>query len=101
MGIQENRGGVPHVFTASIDTTGRKHDFKQFSKFLQVTTITFPLRLYFSEEDFTANANYIPVPIAADTNPWGWEGPAEVSEVWLKGIGGTAVVTLVAFLRRG
>lgn len=101
MSILEQRGGVPHVFRADIDTTGRKHDFRQMAKYIQVQAVTNPVRLYFSLDDYTNDVNYLAVPVAAATHPWGWEGPAEVSEIWLKGDGGTSSVQLVAFLRRG
>lgn len=101
MSLAEVRGGIPHVFRADIDTTGRKHDIKQFTKGLQVFAVTNPVKVYFTEADFNADQNYVLVPVAAAATPWGWEGPAEVTEVWLKGSGGTSTVTLVAYLRRG
>lgn len=101
MSLAEHRGGIPHVFRDSITTTGRKHDIKQFTKYLQVYAGTNPAKLYFSKADYDADKNYVDIPVAAAATPWGWEGPAEVSEVWLKGNGGTSAVVLVAYLRRG
>jgi len=101
MSVAEVRGGIPHVFRADITTTGRKHDFRQFAKYLQIQTADNPVKVYFTKADFDGDKNYIEVPVAAAATPWGYEGPAEVSEVWMKGSGGTAGVVLVAYLRRG
>jgi len=98
----ETRGGHPHVFRESIDTTGRGHAFTFTSKYLKISAATNPCRMYFTEADFTANANYVVVPVAAAATPHGeWEGPIEASQIWLKGDGGTSAVELVAFQRRG
>lgn len=101
MSVLQTRGGWPHVFRAGIDTTGRKHDFKMVSTYLKVVAVTNPAKMYFTEADFTADTNYVSIPVAAAATPWGWEGPAEVPGVWLKGDGGTSAVELVAFQRRG
>jgi hypothetical protein len=102
MSLVQTRGGFPHVFRASIDTIGRKHDFPFVSLWLCIRTKTAPVRVYFTEADFTANANYILVPVPAADTPHGeWKGPLEVDQVWLRGDGGTAAVELVAAQRRG
>jgi len=102
MSLVQTRGGYPHVLRAAIDTTGRSHDFPSSSIWVRIRTTLFPVRVYFNEEDFTANANYIQVPVPAAETPHGeWSGPLEIDKVWLKGIGGTASVELVAAKRRG
>lgn len=102
MSVLEGRGGVPHVFTATIDTTGRIHQFPFMCKYLQIRVITNPCKLYFTEDDFNDDANYVTVPVPAADAPYGeWQGPVEASKVWLKGSGGNSVVELVAYQRRG
>lgn len=102
MSVVEGRGGYPHVFRATIDTTGRGHRFPFTSKYLKIRVATNPCKMYFTEADFTADANYVVVPVAAAATPHGeWEGPLEASQVWLKGDGGNSAVELVAFQRRG
>lgn len=102
MSIAELRGGFPKVFTAAAVPTGGRHfDFRQFTKYLQIYTTGNPAILFFTEADFTAGTNGVAVPIAAATHPWGWEGPADVCEVWIKGDGGNAAITIIAYLRRG
>ena len=101
MSLAESRGGWPHIFRESITTTGRKHQFPFICKHLTMRAVTYPCRVYFTEADFTANVNYILVPVAAAETPHGqWSGPVEAHTVWLKGLGGTAVLELVAFQRR-
>ena len=102
MSVVSNRGGFPHVFRATIATTGRKHRFPFMAKFLKIRAATNPCKVYFTEADFDAGTNYISVPVAAAETPYGeWEGPAEVAQVWLAGDSGNSVIELVAFECRG
>jgi hypothetical protein len=103
MSIMESRGGAPHVFRDTIDNSaGRMHQFPFVSKHLQVRAASNPCKLYFTEEDFTADANYVVVPVASTSTPNGeWVGPVEASKIWLKGSGGSSTIELVAFQRRG
>jgi hypothetical protein len=102
MSIVEGRGGYPHVFRAAIATTGRDHQFPFTSKFLKIRAADYTCKVYFSEVDYTNDENYIVVPVAAAETPHGeWEGPVEISKVWLKGVTGTSNIELVAFQRRG
>lgn len=93
MSLMEIRGGIPDIFRATITSTGRYHKFKGTSKYLKVVTDETGVKLYFSEEDWTNDENYI-----GPHNEW--EGPVEASEVWLRGDGADSEVELVAFLRR-
>jgi len=102
MSVLEGRGGYPHVFRGTITTAGRAHQFPFVTKFLKVRAATNACQLYFTEADFTNGENYVVVPVAAAETPYGeWEGPVEVSKVWLKGLVGSSEVELVAFQRRG
>jgi hypothetical protein len=102
MSVLESRGGAPHVFRDTIDTSGRVHAFPFVSKYLKVRAATNPCKLYFTEADFTADANYVVVPVAGTSTPNGeWEGPVEATRVWVKGSSGNSAIELVAFQRRG
>ena len=102
MSVMQGRGGVPNIFRESITVAGREHRFPFTSFYMIVRTATFPCKLFFTKKDFDADVNYILVPVPANQTPHGlWEGPVEATEVWLKGSGGTAVVEVVSFQRRG
>lgn len=103
MSVMTARGGVPHVFRATIDSTsGRLHSLPFTCNYLIIRVATNPCKLYFSQADFDADENYVLVPIAAAATPNGeWAGPVEVGDVWLRGSGGNSAVELVAFQRRG
>lgn len=97
-----NRGGVPHVYRADVTTGGVYHNFKLWSKYLVIRVTDNPCRVFFTEADFTAGKNYIEIPIPSASTPNGeWSGPLETEGVWLRGVGGTAKVELVAMQRRG
>lgn len=103
MSLVEGRGGHPHIFSATVDNSdGRHHRFGFTSKYLIIRASTNPCKVYFSEADFTADENFITVPIAAAATPNGeWRGPFEANQIWMKGSGGNSGVQLVAFQRRG
>jgi hypothetical protein len=103
MSVLTVRGGTPHVFRDTVtNTAGRVHSLPNTSLFLIIRVATNPCKLYFTQADFDADANYILVPIAAAVTPNGeWKGPVEIDKVWLKGSGGNSVVELVTFQRRG
>jgi hypothetical protein len=96
MSILETRGGYPHVFRETITTGGRSHRLPFIIKYLKIKAKTNPLRLYFTEDAYTADANYVEVTVAD-----GWEGPVEIGQLWFKGVGGDSDIELVAFQRRG
>lgn len=102
MSVLEGRGGIPHVFREAIATTGRMHQFPFVAKHVKIRAATNVCRMYFTEADFTADANYVVVPVASASTPYGeWEGPVEASQIWLRGVSGSSDVELVAFQRRG
>lgn len=96
------RGGIPHVFRETIATVGRYHAFPWIIKYLQIRVSSNPCKLFFSLEDFTNDVNYIQVPVASTTTPYGeWQGPVEANGIWLKGVTGDSNIELVAYQRRG
>ena len=102
------RGGIPVVRRVDADTTGRKVRLPFYLLFLKIRNKgANPARLYFTEEDYTANENYVVIPVEDQKTPWGqWEGPVETSEgpradIFVRGVGGTTTLEIVLFQRRG
>lgn len=105
MGLVQSRGGFPQVWQGTVGTTGAFTRPKGQTSHIQVMAVTNPVRVYFREDDFNADVNFILVPVAAATHPWGWEGPAElgalpVHKIWFRGVGGNSDVTAVFYLRK-
>jgi hypothetical protein len=101
-------GGIPHVVRDTFDTTGRRVKLPFFTSYMIVRNKGSNVaRLYFTEADYTDDVNYVEIPVAAATDPHGeWQGPVETahdkySDVFLRGVGGSADIELVAFQRRG
>lgn len=117
MGLIQLRGGAPAVSRPTVDTTGRLHrlPFETFWLKLRNKGANV-VRVYFTLADFTGDTNYVELPVAAATHPYGeWEAPVELipdqtvtaaqttveKGIWMKAIGGNSVIELVAFQRRG
>lgn len=65
------------------------------------------VRMYFTAADFTADANYVELPVAAATAPHGeWNAPVEVNSagerdgIWFKAASADTNIELVGFQRR-
>ncbi len=102
MGLAQVRGGIPHVFRADIDITGRKHTLPFYTNYLKIRASGSPCRVYFTQANFDADEDYVYAPMPSASQPYGeWDGPVEADDIWLKGEGGTSTVELVAFQRRG
>ena len=112
MSVLTARGGVPHVVRDTIDTTGRRVQLPFYTLFLIARNkdTTNACKLYFTQDDFDNDENYVELPIAAAATPHGeWAGPVETggddmggrNDVFLRASAGTAAVELVAFQRRG
>lgn len=54
------------------------------------------VRVYWSEADFTADANFVTILPGAEL-----EGPAEVKELWLRSEVGAPVAEIIFYVRRG
>jgi hypothetical protein len=108
MNAVQLRGGVPSVLRESVDVTGRAYNFPFPIWHLKMRNGgANVVRCYFTAEDFVADANYVVLPVASATFPYGeWEGPVEADKfcefsIWLKAIGGSSAVEIVGFQRRG
>ncbi len=103
MTLLQTRGGIPDVFRDTIDATGRKHQVPFFFNFIVarnkgVATV----RLYFAQDDFDADANFVELIGPAAASPFGeWLGPVEGDNYFLRTESGTASVEIVVFQRRG
>ena len=101
-------GGIPHVVRETFTTTGRKVHLPFFICYLVVRNKGAAVgRLYFTEADYTNDANYVEIPVAAAADPHGeWQGPVETDhdthgDIYVRGNLGSTAVELVAFQRRG
>ena len=109
MSVVQTRGGVPYVLRDTIDGTGRKVKFPFYISHLKVRNKGSggTVRIYFTQADYTADANYVEAPIASAITPYGeWEGPVESTagdheSIWVKSAAGSNAIELVAFQRRG
>lgn len=103
MSVATVRGGVPHVFRDTIDGTGRKHKLPHYALYLVIRVQAgSDCKLYFTEKDFDDDVNYVLVPAPTAATPHGeWQGPTEISDVWLQSTGASSGVELVTFQRRG
>ena len=108
MSVVQTRGGIPYVLREVIATTGRKVRLPFHISHLKIRNKGANIvRLYFTEPDFTGDLNYVEVPVASATYPYGeWEGPVETAigdhdSLWLKAITAGVAIELVAFQRRG
>ena len=102
------RGGVPVIRRITVDTSGQKVRLPFYLLFLKIRNQgANPARVYFTEQDFDNDENYIVVPIIAAETPHGeWEGPVETHEgaranIYVRGDGGSTDLEIVLFQRRG
>ncbi len=103
MSVLTVRGGVPHVFRASIDGTVREHMLPSDCMYLIARNKgAVVLRMFFTKEDATNDENYVELPVASAILPFGeWHGPVEADHLWFKSTGAASEVEVVSFQRRG
>jgi hypothetical protein len=109
MSVMTVRGGIPYVLRdAAVSAAGRKVRLPFLIHSLIIRNVgAVAAKLYFTEADFNADTNYVTIPVASATYPYGeWAGPVETAngdheDLWLKGDAGVASIELVAFQRRG
>ena len=110
MSVLTVRGGVPVVRRETITTTGQKLTLPFYTLFLVARNKGANVcRLYFTEDDFDANENFVELDVAAAATPHGeWAGPVETvadnttgrDNIYLRAVGGSTDVEVVAFQRR-
>ena len=110
MSVVTVRGGVPIAQQLTITTTGRPILLKFSTLWIKLRNQGSNVgRLYFTQDDFDGDKNFVVIPVAAAATPHGeWEGPVETTQsdtgrqhLYLRGVGGDADVELVTFQRRG
>lgn len=101
MSLMQMRGGIPRVTRDTINATGRRFDFPFRINFLIVRVDTVS-KMYFTEDDYDNDANYVTIntPAAAIPQSGEWRGPVEAERVWILAAGG-ADVEVVGFQQRG
>jgi len=105
MGAMYIRGGIPIGIRKTVDQVGAKYVFpKGVSNFVvwYNHSGTIALRVYFTEEDFTAGTNYALIPATVGTPGNPLEIPAELGEFWAAAdTTGSVEFTAIAMIRRG
>jgi len=128
MSVLEWRGGFPVVFNGTVDTSGEITDARGgvipagtplrlgahqvqlqedgrkgpiTSKWLRISDDdNMDLRVYFSQDHFDDDVHFVTLE-GGNGERGVFQGPAEVKEVWLRGVGGDVDFSLTAFHRRG
>lgn len=92
------RGGIPRVIasgTSNVPTSLQKWEFPMISNRIILAAASNDIRIYFSQEDADADANYYTVGSGSSID---W--PAELGAIWTKAQSGAADMTLVIFQAR-
>jgi hypothetical protein len=111
MSVLQGRGGIPRVFRATIDTDGREHQCGKVGggdPFVTSYVVarnrgdTNIIRMYFTEADFVANANYVELTADDGVDPRAeWQGPVEAEKLWFRAAASTSPIEVTCFQRRG
>ncbi len=129
MSLLEWRGGLPVVFTGTVDINGDITDPRSIviaspivlgsharqgrsdgrlgpvtSKWLCVVNhdTTDDLRLYFTQDHFDEDVHYVTLDSQAGVAAHTvFKGPAEIRKLWVRAVTNTVTFEVVAFVRRG
>lgn len=99
----ENRGGVPIVRRLSVTTSFGGYPLPVAIKYLQLYNQgANDVRVYFTEADYLADANYLVLPSSTGV----FEGPVELRatafQLFFRAQGGTSTpIVVIAYQRRG
>ena len=97
MTIVESRGGVPYILRETFDLIGRKIRLGVIPKWFCIRVKEFPCKIYFSEDDYNDDVNYIGVNPPSEETPNGeYIGSHDDKDLWIKGFNGSSEVELVA-----
>ena len=93
------QGGIPRIRNLVISTAGvnaQPHKFNGASTHLRIVPRINPLRIYFSQDDFDADENFIL--IAVDEV---FSEPVEERCIFARGVGGDATTELLVIYKKG
>jgi hypothetical protein len=97
MTIVESKGGVPYILRETFDLVGRKIRLGVTPKWFCVRVKEFPCKIYFSEDDYNDDVNYVGVNPPSEEAPNGeYIGSHDYKDLWIKGFNGSSEVELVA-----
>jgi hypothetical protein len=97
MTIVESKGGVPYILRETFDLVGRKIRLGVTPKWFCVRAKEFPCKIYFSEDDYNDDVNYVGVNPPSEESPNGeYIGSYDYKDLWIKGFNGSSEVELVA-----
>lgn len=98
--LVETRGGIPVPQHVTATAAGVTWPLKLTSKYFQIANQgAAVVRLYFSQADFAANLNWVPLDTLA--NEGYFEGPAEIDTIWLRSEGADSLCIAILYQRRG
>ena len=96
------RGGIPRILNFNVGTAPTaleaRRQFASLTSHIVVRASTNPVRVYFSEEDFTDNVNYWEV-ATGEANKL--DLPIEERCAWFRAITGASDVDLLTLHRKG
>jgi hypothetical protein len=97
MTIVESKGGVPYILRETFNSIGRKIRLGVIPKWFCIRVKEFPCKIYFSEDDYNDDVNYIGVNPPSEETPNGeYIGSHDGKDLWIKGFNGSSEVELVA-----
>jgi hypothetical protein len=97
MTIVGSKGGVPYILRETFDLVGRKIRLGVTPKWFCVRVKEFPCKIYFSEDDYNDDVNYVGVNPPSEEAPNGeYIGSHDGKDLWIKGFSGSSEVELVA-----
>jgi len=97
MTIVESKGGVPYILRETFDLVGRKIRLGVTPKWFCVRVKEFPCKIYFSEDNYNDDVNYVGVNPPSEEAPNGeYIGSHDGKDLWIKGFNGSSEVELVA-----
>lgn len=92
--------GRPQPRRLTVDTTGGQARFTAETIHLQVSCEAGVVRIYFTEAAYIANTDeFIELDSAVVSESF-YEGPANVSALWLRGVGAAATVTMIGYAKK-
>lgn len=96
MTVGETTGGLPYVLRETFTTTGRKVNLKINPQWICIRVSSAPCKVYFTQDDFDNDENYVGINISSDLSPYGeWKSKITANYIWIRGFNGSSDVELV------